>query len=572
MVSSEVSDRMDQAPALRSRPPWVWSLLLVSIAAAAVVGPMIFLGDASGHDFEFHIASWMEVARQWHQGILYPRWAEWANWGYGEPRFIFYPPASWIVGAALGSILPWGAAPSIYIWLTLTGGGMAMWRLARAWLSRTESTAAAVFFAVNPYNLVIVYYRSDFAELLALALFPLLVFAVLRVARDGWRQTPPLAIVFATVWLCNAPAGVIATYSVALLLVTICIAQRTWAPLLRGGVAMICGFGLAAFYILPAAWEQHSVQIATAAAGNLQVEQNFVFANTRQPEFLLFNLKVSLVVLGTILVTAVAATFLARRRRELASVWWPLLTLGGASILAMFSLTDIFWRFLPKLRFIQFPWRWEEGLAVVFAFFVAAAWGQTRRRWFAWLAVGLLLASTATAIAANAWWDSDDVSSLSDSVQSQLGYEGTDEYLPVGADRFDLYGVGFESEEPSNPIPVVAEMDPASGKITPATGVRVHVEKWTAERRTISEESARPVNLALRLLAYPAWRMRIDGKTTAIRTSSTGQIALPLSRGAHTIELRFVRTWDRALGGAISVLFTIVVCVWIALEGLRRRL
>src|ERR1700720_4360019 len=98
---------------------WRVPLLLVILAASAVVTPMCFLGNASGHDFQFHLASWMDAAGQWREGIVYPRWAEWANWGFGEPRFVFYPPASWMIGAASGALLPWRMVPGVYIWLAL---------------------------------------------------------------------------------------------------------------------------------------------------------------------------------------------------------------------------------------------------------------------------------------------------------------------------------------------------------------------------------------------------------------------------------------------------------------------
>ena len=107
-----------------------------------------------------------------------------------------------------------------------------MWRLAREWLPEAQATAAAVFFAVNPYNLAIVYYRSDFAELLGVALLPLLLWGALQMIRCNWRYVPHLALVFAAIWLANAPEGVIATYSLALVL-----ADCGGAPEKRASVA-----------------------------------------------------------------------------------------------------------------------------------------------------------------------------------------------------------------------------------------------------------------------------------------------------------------------------------------------
>src|SRR5271163_1523382 len=126
-------------------------------ACFLAITPFFWWGNPSGHDFEFHIFSWMEVLGQWQHGILYPRWAALAHWGYGEARFLFYPPASWSLGAALGAVLPWKIVPGAYCWIVLTLAGASMYRLAREWLPAPDALFAALFYALNPYHLLIVY-------------------------------------------------------------------------------------------------------------------------------------------------------------------------------------------------------------------------------------------------------------------------------------------------------------------------------------------------------------------------------------------------------------------------------
>src|SRR5271168_2774832 len=161
-------------------PPWAWVLLISFLASAAIVLPYAWLGSASGHDFEFHVASWLDTAYQWHEGTFYPRWTAWMNHGFGEPRFIFYPPFSWVFGALITMVVPDTWVPVVYIVLTQIFAALAAFILLRRLIPDTRAVIlASVFYAANPNMLLIIYIRSDFAEQLALAFLPLLLLTTL---------------------------------------------------------------------------------------------------------------------------------------------------------------------------------------------------------------------------------------------------------------------------------------------------------------------------------------------------------------------------------------------------------
>ncbi len=277
----------------------LWSLLLVlGLTASAIETPFFFFGTPSGHDVEFHLYSWLEVLSQWKLGILYPRWAAMAHFAYGEPRFLFYPPASWTLGAALSAIFPWTLAASIYIWIALVAAGLSMFILARRWLNGRDAIFAAVLYAANPYHLVIVYWRSAFAELLASCLLPLMLLLVLKAAEEGWRVVVPLSLLLAAAWLTNAPAALMIHYSLALLLLRMAWKRRSWRPLAIGAVAVAVGAVLSAFYLLPAIYEQKWINIAQAVSPGSRPQDNFLFSHTSDADHDAFNRIISWVALA----------------------------------------------------------------------------------------------------------------------------------------------------------------------------------------------------------------------------------------------------------------------------------
>lgn len=641
---------------------------LVLTAAALAVLPLALRGPSCGHDFDFHLLCWIDALTALRHGQL-PHWAPSAAFAAGEPRFVFYPPLSWALGAALGALLPWRLVPLALTFLLLAATGLATRALARRLLGETEATLAGVLALGSGYALFTAFERTAFAELTAGFWLPLLVltaldgFFSLAAPSEGTVACPatfphraslgrftgrenepscrtrlarvvPLAVVVAGCWLSNIPLGVMAAYLLAALALAAsalrlfadwrelrapepaaepkspsplhCACRVAFAPLLRAALGFALGTALVAFYLLPAMASQSAVDLSQATDDpGLRVENSWLFAHHADPLLAGHDFELAKVSrIGTAMIAlALAAFLLAWARRRLPSAAWAtiLVLIPAVVLLLQLPLSAPLWQLAPKLRMLQFPWRWLAAVEAPMAILVAAAlWPTARRRA---VRLGAALLATLLLSAVILWsgrsyfqpcFPEDSIESTLAAVGSGTGLTGYDEYTPPGADNATLAAnlpdtclsadlltpLGRKpSAEATDSPPSDAAAEPADSgdddaplRWSPAEDsclATYALRRPAPERFALSASLPRSGFLILKLRRFPSWHLRLNGRPVESLPGRTdGLMVVPVAAGALALAIDWQPLPWQGVARAISLL-ALALLIGLAIVGRR---
>ncbi len=587
----------------RARLPYI----LIPVAAFIAILPLLIHRCSCGHDFDFHLLNWFEAAHQFTHGNLHPHWAYTPAYNAGEPRFVFYPPISWIIGSILGLLFPWSWTPILYTWLALTAAGLSLHYLARDFTTPAAATLAAVLYTVNPYMLFTAYERTAYSELLAAAWIPLLLHAILQKE----ISIPRIAIPVALLWLTNAPAAVMSCYALALLtLIRVFIpGANSGAPFMQSHrmsgpscearsapahlnpatapsqtrlhiaantiTGTILGLGIAAFYIIPAAYERRFVQIAMAIIPFYRIQDNFLFHQTGDLDHDKVLHAASLIAVTLIAATAIVLTILREAKKARVphpsqsyregwdqrtspsrSPFLPLTILTIAITLLQTPITSFIWTHAPELAFLQFPWRLLAILASVLALAVAIALTPLRINPTKTAILTLLIATTLTYPAYQTFHQTCDPE---DTVKARLalfhsneGTDPTDEYTPTTADNDALahnnppYWLAPNPEDNASATTPINQRTENSGNANTKPGpAPTHFE--------VTQPS--PAYLIVNLRDYPAWHITRNGSPITTRAKRPdGLIAIPIPAGLSIIDITYTSSADQTIGIIITLL------------------
>jgi hypothetical protein len=285
------------------------------------------------------------------------------------------------------------------------------------------------------------------------------------------------------------------------------------------------------------------------------------------------------------LAVTVASFAVSYARRTLPSKrpWWvPLALIPLAVLFLQFPISDPVWNALPKLRFLQFPWRWLVVLESPMAVFLGSALISLRfrSRCLIWIGSSAVFALALAATAHSFFLKCESSQSLAAMLAANTndeGYSGTAEYSPLAANTSDVASNLPESclaEDPNEKLgqsdrgmrPAWTSTQNTCKKVFPASSVQ---QESGSEHFQYSGIADHPGYLILRLRAYPAWRIVLNGSNVTGSSQSyarsDGLIVVPVPQGPVRISVDWVPTADAIAGRWITwIALLLLPVVWLA--------
>jgi 6-pyruvoyl-tetrahydropterin synthase-like protein/tetratricopeptide repeat protein len=571
-----VSDAiMPRQASWRSVAPSSWALLLaVSLLFSWPLLSRSALPRAS--DVSYH-AQWAHgFTRALGEGVIYPRWIEDANRGYGAPVFIVYPPLAHY-GVAAASLVNDDIVASLRLTLIVATllSALSFFLAIRDVASERAALVGAALYVLLPYHALDLYDRFALAEFVAFAWLPWLFRAVRGLAR-GPSRTDWLALVAAQALLIltHLMTAYLALFVLAPYAVVVVRRSRRWPALAAIGSALVIAALASAVYLVPLLLERHDIHLDWLSEPHYDWRRNFIYRDEvafgYQPD--VTKPWATAAATAQAVLAAAAAALLAIRRRGSAaesgddavtSVSGEGVAWTALSVWVLFLQTPLstpLWAYFPGLESAQFPWRFGTfqvfGAAALVACVVTTIRGapaegrpspdhRSVRAQLLYVARGPLVVAALLALAAvPALFVSARVTKARPYVVDETvarsplyRFRPVLEYLPRGVEGWRDWGTR-----------------PYSGsrvELTPPG--QVATLEWTGHRRRVLVETTGEARLRFRTFDFAGWRASVDGNAVAIRSDNPERlIEVRVPPGRHNVVVEFGTTPARRFGALLS--------------------
>lgn len=584
-----------QGDAVRQFPPRVpfrldWHLALVWLLALPATTPLIQPTITRSADGLLHLYRLVALDHAIRQGALFPRWLPDLAYGYGLPLFVFYAPLSYYVTEALNllGLSPLGAFnASFALALLLSGAGVYLF--VKDLFGPKAGVLASLVYVYAPYQLFNVLVRGSLPVAWAGAIFPFAFWSFGRLIKAGKPGYLPLSAVTCGAALLSHNISSLLFLPLLWFYVTITLLiRRDWQAVLRSGLALGLGVGLASFFLVPANIEKEFAQVQRVITSpDFDYHFNFLelqalFSLPRPANTGLINpsypLTLGLAQLGLAAVGLVYCGFRTVDRgltiRNLKSkililqgnahqrglIVFAVLGLVGAVFMMLPASVSV-WDWLPIIAFVQQPHRLLGLTTLLLAILAGASVAALPERWgigLIWIGAVLIFVTAIPLLYPRYYNPLPTDPTLTgmmtyEHISGTIGTTSFGEYLPIWVRQVprespleSMYRAGGDVER----------LDPAY--LPDSAGVESAVYRFNRVELIIA--SPEPYQVVFHTFYFPGWTAWVDGKPAPVApVSERGLVGVAMPAGRHGLELRFRETPVRLAADGLSVLALLAV-------------
>ncbi len=555
MIVCVILDLMpDQLSFLTSKWFWLGFLLFLTVLLHRW---FLYPGDWRTHD-GIHFIRLHDLDIILKQGQIPPRWVPNYGKGYGYPLFNFYPPLAYFVGEVF-YLLGFSITQANKLSFLSAGlvGVAGMFFLAKKMLDWPAAVGSGLLWLFLPYRAVSLYVRGSLAEYWGMNLLPWLFYVFFRfVKRKSQKNFLLLALVWFILLITHNIVALLASLALAGLFIADFLFRKTnrsWQYWFWPAGAAVLAFSLAAFFVLPALWEQRLTKIGGMVSNYYSFQNHFpslhqMFiardwgyggSNFGTVDGMSFQVGYLQWILPLLAIVGLAAKWKIAGLSKIEQ-WLAVLVVGWGGFLFLDHQRSIFlWRLIPILPIIQFPWR-----LLLFSGFLGCLVGgwvyyQVSRRVPQWQ-IPLILLTTLALFWLNFRYFQPrqlepigDQDYLSGELWDYQRREFVKDYLPKTVEQLPDY---------YNPPRVI-----------PAKGTAEIIEQ-EADYFHLQTRSPEPTHLTLKQFYFPGWQATVDGRLVEITPDVNGFITFPVPFGKHEAEIKLTDTPVRRVGNWLSLI------------------
>ncbi len=532
------------------------SLIFLFSLTIFIIWPIFLPGYFSHHD-DLQVMRIFEMRKCFADFQIPCRWVPDMGFGNGYPLFNYYNVLPYYIGGLASLILGFIGSAKLLFLIALILATFSMYLFVKEWLGIYPALLASVLYTFAPYRALDIFVRGAISESFAIAIVPLIFYFGLRLTRENKiKSRLGLSLSFAA-FLTSHNVMTLLFSPVIVLFFIIWYFKRNLVLVRSVLLSLLLGFGLSAFFMIPAFLERNLVQIENLVKADFNFRAHFVTlyqlfldrswgygaSSSGIGDTISFQIGWPHVIIAGFF--PLVLILLNKKNIKTVVLSIVIFLIFVLSIFMTHNKSAFIWEGIGILRFAQFPWRFLS-LSIFTSSLLGGLLVYSLRDLFAKMATIILIVITVYLnwgyFKPNIFFlNLSDREKLSGQLWQEQQRASIFDYLPIGA---------IEPKEPASNKPMID-----SGN-TEVLYFKEKSNSWEGKFNVKSESL-----IELPIYDFPNWKVYEENKEVQHTSSDyLGRIVFKLKPGQHSLSgkltdtnVRVVSNWITILSGALIV-------------------